>query len=185
MPTERGSFVRLHLLSSGLSPRLLPAPNNPPAFCTDINMGVLDKLKTKESGASDPILTRLVAEDTVPWYKKPQLRSLYFLLFPACMGIEVTSGFDSQMINALQIVPSWAECKSPESSQNMAGLFLIIPRLRPSSGFPQRHHRCCVLSRCNPLFASRSMGQRPIWPPLVHLSWLLRHVPWCHHSRTV
>lgn len=25
------------------------------------------------------------------------------------MGIEMTSGFDSQMINALQIVPSWVE----------------------------------------------------------------------------
>jgi MFS family permease len=29
------------------------------------------------------------------------------MLFPTCMGIEITSGFDSQMINAAQIVPSW------------------------------------------------------------------------------
>jgi len=55
----------------------------------------------------DPILTRIVAEDKVPWYKKPNLRILYFLLLPTCMGIEITSGFDSQMINALQIVPAW------------------------------------------------------------------------------
>ncbi|KAI1843544.1 hypothetical protein JX266_010177 [Neoarthrinium moseri] len=61
-----------------------------------------------ETGAaSDPIITRLAKEDKVPWYKKPNLRALYFLLFPTCMGIEMTSGFDSQMINALQIVPSW------------------------------------------------------------------------------
>jgi hypothetical protein len=69
------------------------------------------KKQTHEIGTSDPILTRIVAEDRVPWYRKPNLRLLYLLLFPTCMGIEMTSGFDSQMINALQIVPSWVECK--------------------------------------------------------------------------
>ncbi|KAI0450023.1 guanine deaminase [Xylaria acuta] len=62
-----------------------------------------------QTGTSDPILTRLVNEDKVPWHRKPNLRLLYFLLFPTCMGIELTSGFDSQLINALQIVPSWIE----------------------------------------------------------------------------
>ncbi|TRX90907.1 hypothetical protein FHL15_008112 [Xylaria flabelliformis] len=62
-----------------------------------------------QTGASDPILTRIVNEDKVPWYLKPNLRMLYLLLFPTCMGIELTSGFDSQLINALQIVPSWIE----------------------------------------------------------------------------
>ncbi|KAF2738972.1 general substrate transporter [Polyplosphaeria fusca] len=56
---------------------------------------------------ADPILTRLVAEDRVSWYSKPNLRILYVLLFFACMGIELTSGFDSQLINALQITPTW------------------------------------------------------------------------------
>ncbi|KAI3338112.1 guanine deaminase [Ustulina deusta] len=60
-----------------------------------------------QTGTSDPILTRLADEDKVPWYRKPNLRLLYFLLLPTCMGIELTSGFDSQLINALQIVPSW------------------------------------------------------------------------------
>ncbi|KAL7621750.1 hypothetical protein AAE478_009077 [Parahypoxylon ruwenzoriense] len=59
------------------------------------------------TGTADPIITRLANEDKVRWYRKPNLRYLYFLLFPTCMGIELTSGFDSQMINALQIVPSW------------------------------------------------------------------------------
>lgn len=40
-------------------------------------------------GAADPVLTRMVEEDRVPWYKKPNLRLLYLILFPACMGIEV------------------------------------------------------------------------------------------------
>jgi hypothetical protein len=35
---------------------------------------------------------------------KPNLRRLYFILFPACMGIEITSGFDSQIINTVQIL---------------------------------------------------------------------------------
>lgn len=67
---------------------------------------------TAEGGKSDPIVSRLAAEDVVPWWKKPNLRFLYFMLFPTCMGIELTSGFDSQMINALQIVPSWKTCES-------------------------------------------------------------------------
>ncbi|RYP74754.1 hypothetical protein DL771_002818 [Monosporascus sp. 5C6A] len=58
-------------------------------------------------GASDPIVTRLVKDDKVPWYSKPNLRYLYFMLFPTCMGIELTSGWDSQMINAVQIFEQW------------------------------------------------------------------------------
>lgn len=67
---------------------------------------------TNETGGADPILTRIVNEDKVRWYKKPNLRYLYFMLFPTCMGVELTSGFDSQLINALQIVPSWITCMS-------------------------------------------------------------------------
>lgn len=75
-------------------------------------MGFL-KPTTKETEASEPIVTIIANEDKVAWFKKPNLRYLYFILFPACMGIELTSGFDSQMINALQIVPSWVTCKNP------------------------------------------------------------------------
>lgn len=60
-----------------------------------------------EIGKSDPIVTRLAAEDKKWFYQKPNLLYLYLMLFPTCMGIELTSGFDSQMINALQIVPAW------------------------------------------------------------------------------
>lgn len=59
------------------------------------------------SGMSDPILTRMVAEDKVPWYKKPHLRVMYFYLFLCCMGVEMTSGFDSQLINTLQFTPAF------------------------------------------------------------------------------
>jgi hypothetical protein len=42
---------------------------------------------------SDPVLTRLVEEDKVPWYKKKNLRYLYMVLIPTCMGVEMTSGY--------------------------------------------------------------------------------------------
>ena len=60
-----------------------------------------------EVGKSDPIVTRIANADTKKWYQKPNLMFLYLMLFPTCMGIELTSGFDSQMINALQIVKPW------------------------------------------------------------------------------
>lgn len=134
-------------------------------------MGVLDKLKHEQPGASDPILTRPVAEDRVPWCKKPNLRSLYLLLFPACMGIELTSGFDSQMINALQIVPSWKECKTSLTKEAFRLLLgdkpiqaeqihlTFVPRLRQSSGKPQGHHSCRVLPRCDSLATARPLGK--------------------------
>ncbi|KAF1832853.1 hexose transporter-like protein [Decorospora gaudefroyi] len=56
---------------------------------------------------SDPVLTRVVAQDQIPWYRKRNLRRLYALLLPTCIGIEMTSGFDSQMINTVQIAPTW------------------------------------------------------------------------------
>lgn len=60
---------------------------------------------------ADPVLTRVVELDTVPWYKKKNLRKLYALLLPTCIGIEMTSGFDSQMINTVQIAPTWEKCE--------------------------------------------------------------------------
>jgi len=57
---------------------------------------------TAKDGLTDPVLTRMAAEDLVPWYKKKNLRLMYVWLFTCCMGIEMTSGFDSQLINTLQ-----------------------------------------------------------------------------------
>lgn len=60
---------------------------------------------------ADPVLTRLVADDKVPWYKKKNLRMMYFFMLPACLGIEATTGFDGQIVNTAQIVPAWQKCK--------------------------------------------------------------------------
>jgi hypothetical protein len=66
--------------------------------------------KQREENVAEPVLANLLADDHTPWYKKPNLRALYFILFPACMGIEITSGFDSQIINTVQIVYTWNKC---------------------------------------------------------------------------
>lgn len=76
----------------------------------------------------DPVISRMAAEDKVPWYRKRNLRGLYILMFPTCIGIEMTSGcgqlrrlpsrrteslnrYDSSMMNGLQAVNSWNSCK--------------------------------------------------------------------------
>jgi hypothetical protein len=70
----------------------------------------------QEGRATDPVLTRIVDEDKVRWWKKSNLRLLYLLLYPTCMGIEITSGFDSQMINGLQLVTAWNKCQCHSQS---------------------------------------------------------------------
>ena len=67
-------------------------------------------------GIADPIITKWVEQDKIPWYKKRNLRALYLLLFPTCMGVEMTSGFDSQIINAVQLVDPWQACAYERAS---------------------------------------------------------------------
>ncbi|OGE54489.1 hypothetical protein PENARI_c006G02051 [Penicillium arizonense] len=50
---------------------------------------------------------RLLEADTVPWYRKPNLRFLYFCLVPAALGVEMTTGYDGSVLNGLQAVASW------------------------------------------------------------------------------
>ncbi len=56
-------------------------------------------------------LTRLLKLDTTPWYKKPNLRRLYLSLVPAVLGVEMTSGYDGSILNGLQAVGPWLECR--------------------------------------------------------------------------
>ncbi|KAK4034783.1 hypothetical protein C8A01DRAFT_38772 [Parachaetomium inaequale] len=66
-------------------------------------------MKVNVGTSADPIVTRLVQEDKVMWYKKPNLRFMYIFLFLCCMGVEMTSGFDSQLINTLQFAQPFHE----------------------------------------------------------------------------
>ncbi|KAF9035880.1 hexose transporter [Panaeolus papilionaceus] len=63
-------------------------------------------IKKKEEDAAH-IVSRLASQDKTPWYRKPNLRYIYLMFFPTCIGVEMTSGFDSSMMNGLQAVGSW------------------------------------------------------------------------------
>jgi hypothetical protein len=39
------------------------------------------------------LVSRIVAADTVPWYRKPNLRMLYIIFIPTVLGVEMTSGY--------------------------------------------------------------------------------------------
>lgn len=71
-------------------------------------------VKVSDKGhTGDPIVTRLAEEDKVRWYKKKNLRWMYVWLFLCCMGVEMTSGFDSQLINTLQFSQPFNKCEWP------------------------------------------------------------------------
>lgn len=51
-----------------------------------------DKPKVMAYDASDPVVSRLAEQDKIAWYRKPNLRRLYLVLVPTCIGVEMTSG---------------------------------------------------------------------------------------------
>jgi|SRR5687767_409495 hypothetical protein len=140
-----------------------------------------------QTGAADPLIQTLADQDHVRWYSKPNLRYLYLMLFPTCMGIELTSGFDSQMINALQIVPAWQTCKSLKAEYTCWHVGIRssntnIPRLRQSSRWrvhwrTQGSYCRCILAWCGAFASFYWRHKRETWSKMVHL-WRF-----CHHGR--
>ena len=57
--------------------------------------------------ARESTVRQLLDLDKTPWYKKKNLRKLYFCLVPAVLGVEMTSGYDGSILNGLQAVDSW------------------------------------------------------------------------------
>lgn len=80
-------------------------------------------LGTTKEHAADPRLSNIARADPIKWYKKKNLRFLYLILVPTCLGVEWTSGFDSSMMNSLQAVQSWVDCEFTQMSNRA--------RLRP------------------------------------------------------
>jgi hypothetical protein len=77
------------------------------------HLAAVEELAPHLKGVSDPIVTQIAAEDPIKWYRKPNLRLMYLCLFACCMGIEMTSGFDSQLMNTLQYSNTWYKCIKP------------------------------------------------------------------------
>lgn len=48
--------------------------------------------------------------DGVSWYKQPILRRLYFLMVFLFVGSS-TLGYDASLLNGLQTMNSWQDCK--------------------------------------------------------------------------
>ena len=78
-----------HLDSSPLYPlsRSFSSQSTTMADTKDMKEGV------PVSETADTLVSRLAAQDTTPWYKRPNLRMLYLLFFPTCIGVEMTSGY--------------------------------------------------------------------------------------------
>lgn len=48
--------------------------------------------QTNEPSSDAQLVSPLTQQDEVPWYKKPNLRLLYLIMFPTCLGVEMTVG---------------------------------------------------------------------------------------------
>lgn len=55
----------------------------------------------------EPSRINELAAASSSWYSSAARRSLYFLLFPACVVSYATSGYDGSMMNSLQTVSYW------------------------------------------------------------------------------
>ena len=72
---------------------------------------VLGKHTDVDRVAAQSEVNRLLKLDNTPWYQKPNLRRLYFFLVPAVLGVEMTSGYDGSILNGLQAVGPWLNCR--------------------------------------------------------------------------
>ncbi|TPX08512.1 uncharacterized protein E0L32_009999 [Thyridium curvatum] len=96
----------------------------------------------------DPRLTRIAEADTLRWYQKRNLRYLYLIMVPTCLGVEWTSGFDSSMMNSLQAVKSWVDYFGNPNSSRLGllnamyslGALMAIPFIPTVSQYLGRRH---------------------------------------------
>jgi hypothetical protein len=90
----------------------------------------------------------IVHADKMQWYRKPNLRFLYLILVPTCIGTEWTLGFDGSMMNNLQAVPSWLEGRFrifPFGTGARVRGGLVDPRFRQSLEREARAAECDTL----------------------------------------
>lgn len=52
-----------------------------------------------------------LASEFPPFYRNRNLLTLYLLMIPGCLVPAITLGFDGAMMNGLQAVPSWDNCR--------------------------------------------------------------------------
>jgi hypothetical protein len=74
---------------------------------------VLGRTTDVEQVAAQSEVKRLLSLDTTPWYRKANLRRLYFFLVPSVLGVEMTSGYDGSILNGLQAVAPFVDRPEP------------------------------------------------------------------------
>ncbi|KAJ7280292.1 hexose transporter [Mycena rebaudengoi] len=81
------------------------------------------------------LVSQLASKDSVPWYRKRNLRRLYLTFIFSVLCVETASGYDSSMLNGLQAVGTWKSFFGfPEStilglisSMHSLGSILSVP----------------------------------------------------------
>lgn len=114
-----------------------------------MSRSAVDVSSNTQEGDFNTIVTNLANQDKVPWYQKRNLRSLYFMLIPTCMGIQMTSGFHAQMVNAMQILPSWISCMLIYLYPMIYADEYDICRLWQSPRISEGNHCSCIPSGCH------------------------------------
>ena len=131
-------------------------------------------ISARADGIADPIITKWVEQGRVSWYRKRNLRVLYLLLFPTCMGVEMTSGFDSQIINAVQLVDPWQACATKPvvcSRSLLKCTYRFQKAYRGAAGY----NRFELLTGSHLCSALRATDQRSIWKKMVYHVWIDGH----------
>ncbi|KAJ7737912.1 general substrate transporter [Mycena maculata] len=75
------------------------------------------------------VVSELAAMDDRSWHKKPNLRALYMVLLPACVGADMTAAFDVNLMDVLQATSSW-------QISNMIGLIVAMYSLGAMFSLP-------------------------------------------------
>jgi hypothetical protein len=69
-----------------------------------------DSEKNGLSGSEDVAQTSHTMGSEVPWWKQQMLRRLYFMMPFLFLG-STTLGYDGSLLNGLQTMDSWQDCK--------------------------------------------------------------------------
>jgi hypothetical protein len=72
-----------------------------------------DSEKTGTVEFQDEAINSPPRATTIPWWKQPLLRQLYFMMTFLFLG-STTLGYDGSVLNGLQTMTSWQDCKSNE-----------------------------------------------------------------------
>jgi hypothetical protein len=109
---------------------------------------------------------------------------MYVCLFACCMGVEMTSGFDSQLINVLQFSGPWNKCtRQPSRTSIIANknrFWQYQECCWRTSHFEPftRISRCFVPTWLHSRHSYRALYQPEIWATLACVCWLSNHGDW-------